>query len=186
MLLDTVSILKRYFSGDALEVVVTHGRMVTDLSVAVGRGLALPNAELCFVEEAAMLHDIGICRVEAAAIGLNGMHPYIMHGILGREILEREGLPRHALVCERHIGVGLTVADIINQKLPLPSRSMTPETLVEEIVCFADLFYSKRPGRLELRKSPDKVREKLSGFGVEKIQIFDRWMERFGMSLQAD
>ncbi len=184
MSVNTHEILSRYFAGEALEVILTHGRMVAELSLAVGRQLALSNAELRFIEEAAMLHDIGICRVEAEAIGMHGEHPYIMHGILGREILEGEGLPLHALVCERHIGVGLTEADIINQRLPLPVRDMSPTTLAEEIICFADLFYSKKPGKLERRKPVDKVRAKLAGFGGDKIQIFDSWLKRFGEALR--
>jgi len=183
MVVDAYVILRRYFAGEALEVIVTHGRVVTDLALAVGRGLALPDNELRFIGEAAMLHDIGICRVEAAGVGLHGEHPYIMHGILGREILEGEGLPLHALVCERHIGVGLSVADIVTQGLPLPLRDMSPTTLAEEIICFADLFFSKRPGKLERRKPVEKVRVKLAGFGGDKVQIFDSWLKRFGEAL---
>jgi uncharacterized protein len=145
--------------------------------------LALPETELRFLEEAAMLHDIGVCRVAAAEMGLHSGHPYIMHGILGREILDAEGLPLHALVCERHIGVGLTIDDIVTQGLPLPMRDMTPQSIGEEIVCFADLFFSKRPGRLEARKSVDKVRAKLAFHGVNKVQIFDSWLARFGAAL---
>lgn len=183
MPLDTIAILGRYLTGEALRVVVTHGRAVAGLSLAAARGLELPDAELVFIEEAAMLHDIGVCRVEAAGLGLHGGHPYIMHGILGREILEKEGLPRHALVCERHIGVGLSVADIVGQRLPLPLRDMMPVSISEEIICFADLFFSKKPGRLEQRKPAERVREKLAGFGGEKVQIFDAWMARFGAAL---
>jgi len=180
MSLDTGGVLQRYFTGEALKVMVTHGRVVADLALAIGRGQALSDTELEFIEEAAMLHDIGTCRVEAFDIGLHGPHPYIMHGILGRQILEEEGLPRHALVCERHIGVGLTVSDIVKQRLPLPQRDMIPLTVPEEIICFADLFFSKKPGRLERRKPVAKVRAKLAGFGVDKVQIFDSWLERFG------
>jgi uncharacterized protein len=183
MPVDTDAILNRYFAGEALEVVATHSRVVSRLAMAVGRGLALPDVDLLFIEEAAMLHDIGICRVEAVRIGLHGDHPYIMHGVLGREILEGEGLPLHALVCERHIGVGLSKADIVNQGLPLPLRDMSPTTLAEEIICFADLFFSKSPGKLERRKPVDKVRAKLAGFGEGKIQIFDSWLKRFGEAL---
>jgi len=178
-----ITTLKRYFRGQAQEIVVTHGSVVAELSLGIGRSLQLNDAELLFLEQAAMLHDIGICRVYAPDIGLFGRHPYIMHGILGREILEAEGLPRHALVCERHIGVGLNVTDIAGQRLPLPLRDMTPQTLAEEIVCFADLFFSKKPGKLEQMKSPFKVREKLVRFGDEKVRIFDMWLERFGSGM---
>lgn len=177
--MDLIAILEKYLAGQALEVVVTHGRCVAGLAHSVGHTLGLPATEKRFLEEAAMLHDIGICRVEAAKIGLHGEHPYIMHGILGREILESEGLPLHALVCERHIGVGLTIDDIVTQGLPLPMRDMSPRTISEEIICFADLFFSKKPGMLEQRKTVDRVRANLAGFGANKVQIFDSWMSRF-------
>lgn len=180
---DMIALLNRYFEGQTAGIVVTHGTVVATLSLDIGRRLLLSEEELLFLEQAAMLHDIGICRVYAPDIGLFGSHPYIMHGVLGREILEAEGLPLHALVCERHIGVGLSIADVSNQRLPLPLRDMTPQTLAEEIICFADLFFSKKPGKLEQRKSSSKVREKLARFGADKIQIFDVWLERFGSSL---
>ncbi len=59
-----------------------------------------------------MLHDIGIFLTNAPHIGCYGDKPYICHGYLGREILDKEGLPGHAMVCERHVGAGLTVTDI--------------------------------------------------------------------------
>lgn len=177
---DAESVLGRYFQGEALDMVVTHGAMVSGLALEVGRTLELSMEEMSFLGQAAMLHDIGICRVHAPDIGLLGCHPYLMHGILGREILEAEGLPRHALVCERHIGVGLTEADIVGQGLPLPLRDMTPQCRAEEIVCFSDLFFSKKLGELENIKSPPRVREQVGAFGGDKLQIFDRWMDCFG------
>jgi uncharacterized protein len=180
---DALAILRRYFQGGPLDMVVAHGRAVSGLSLRIGRNLGLPAEELLFLEQASLLHDIGISAVHAPDIGLFGSHPYIMHGILGRAILDEEGLPRHALVCERHIGVGLSEEDISRQQLPLPLRDMSPRTLAEEIVCFADLFYSKQPGRLELIKPVSKVRAKLARFGEEKLQIFDSWLERFGDAL---
>ena len=49
----------------------------------------------------------------------------------------------------------------------------------EQIVCFADLFYSKKPGKLGVRKSAALVRKKLLPFGVEKVAIFDAWLAQF-------
>jgi uncharacterized protein len=178
-----IQLLGRYFEGDALAIIAGHGRAVAGLALSVCRVLGLAEDECRFVEEAALLHDIGVCRIQAPKLGLERGFPYIMHGIIGREILEQEGLPRHALVCERHIGVGLTIEDIIRQGLPLPQRDMSPLSTEEEIVCFADLFYSKSPGRITHQKSPEKVRKKLAAFGEIKAHIFDRWMEQFGAGL---
>jgi uncharacterized protein len=178
-----IELLGRYFEGDALANIAGHGRAVARLALKVCHALGLAEDDCRFVEEAALLHDIGVCRIHAPKIGLEGEFPYIMHGIIGREILENEGFPRHALVCERHIGVGLTVEDIIRQQLPLPQRDMTPRSTCEQIICFADLFYSKSPGRITLQKSPGQVRTKLAGFGDDKVHIFESWMELFGAGL---
>jgi uncharacterized protein len=178
-----IELLGRYFKGDTLAVITGHGRVVADLALKICHLLGLKEDDCKFVEEAALLHDIGVCQIHAPKLGMYGAHPYIMHGIIGRKILEVENLPLHALVCERHIGVGITVVDIIGQNLPLPQRDMTPQSLHEEIICFADLFYSKSPGRINQQKSPEQVKKKLAGFGDNKVQIFDRWMELFGAGL---
>lgn len=178
-----VELLGRYFQGEALIVIAGHGRAVAGLALKVCHALGLDEDECRFVEEAALLHDIGVCRTRAPGIGLENGFPYIMHGIIGREILQQEGFPRHAMVCERHIGVGLTLEDIVRQGLPLPKRDMAPISTSEQIVCFADLFYSKSPGRIALQKSPEQVRHKLAGYGELKLNIFESWMEHFGVAL---
>ncbi len=175
-------LLARYLNGEPLAIVVEHSRHVADLALEIANSMSLPPEECLFIKEAALLHDIGVCQVHAAGLGLHGKHPYIMHGVLGRAILESEGYPLHALVCERHTGVGLTCEDIVRQDLPLPHREMCPLSLPEQIICFADLFYSKKPGRLAERKSVAQVRKKLRPFGDEKVAVFDAWLEKFGWS----
>ncbi len=175
-----IELLGRYFKAEARALIIAHGWAVAGLAGKVSARLALPESERSFIEQASLLHDIGVCRVHAPEIGAVGEHDYIMHGVLGREILEMEGFPLHALVCERHTGVGLTVEDIVSQGLPLPHRDMTPQSLPEQIICFADLFYSKKAGRIAVQKSPVNVRQKLERFGADKLQIFDIWLERFG------
>lgn len=175
-------LLARYLDGEPLEIVLEHSRHVAELALEIAARLVLTKDDRQFIEEAALLHDIGVCQVHAPGLGLHGPHPYIMHGVLGRAILEREGYPLHALVCERHTGVGLTREEIIRQKLPLPHREMCPQSLPEQIICFADLFYSKKPGRLGQRKTVEQVRNNLRPFGEDKVAIFDLWLEQFGSS----
>jgi uncharacterized protein len=172
-------LLSRYLDIKPLEIVIEHSRYVADLALEVAGRLSVAEAKRQFIEEAALLHDIGVCQVLAPGLGLHGAHPYIMHGVLGRTILDREGYPLHGLVCERHTGVGLTCEDIIRQNLPLPHRDMCPQSLSEEIICFADLFYSKTPGRLSERKSVAHIRKKLLPFGIEKVAVFDAWLIKF-------
>ena len=172
-------ILARYLKGESFEIVLEHSRCVAALALEIAERQLLAEHDRLFIAEASMLHDIGVCQVDAPGLGLHGEHPYIMHGVLGRAILEIEGYPLHALVCERHTGVGLTCEDIVRQGLPLPHRDMCPQSLSEQIICFADLFYSKKPGRLGERKSVAQVRKKLLPFGEEKVAVFDGWLERF-------
>lgn len=175
----TIDLLNRYLAGNSLEIVLEHSRYVAALAVEISDHLILSEEQRIFIEEAALLHDIGVSQVHAPGLGLYGPQQYIMHGFLGREILEREGYPLHGLVSERHTGVGLTSEDIVRQKLPLPHRDMCPQSLSEQIVCFADLFYSKKAGRLGERKTVEHVRKNLLHFGEEKVAIFDAWMTKF-------
>ena len=118
-----------------------------------------------------MLHDIGVFLTHAPEIYCMGDQPYICHGVLGAELMRADGYPRHALVCERHTGTGLTVADIIAQNLPLPHRDMCPVSLEEKLVCFADKFYSKsNPDR---EKPLDKVRKSVARYGEDSLRRFE-------------
>jgi uncharacterized protein len=178
--MNAAALLEKYFTNPvALSIILEHSRLVAAKALGIADSLGRAGIDRRFVEEAALLHDIGVCRTAVPRIGCHGSEPYIRHGIIGREILEAEGLPRHALVCERHIGVGLTVEDIRNQGLPLPEREMAPVSLEERIVCFADLFYSKKPAATDVEKSPDAVRSNLARFGANKVAIFDDWFREF-------
>ncbi|HEU0265257.1 MAG TPA: HD domain-containing protein [Geobacterales bacterium] len=175
------ALLYKYFHNNeqGLRIVLEHSRLVATKALTVARSLSLPTEEISFIEEAALLHDIGVCRVSAPDIGCHGELPYICHGVMGADILNHEGLPRHALVCERHIGVGLTIEDIRRQGLPLPERPMVPESREERIVAFADLFFSKRPDSPTHERTVPEVRAALQRFGGEKVAIFDTWLAEF-------
>jgi uncharacterized protein len=161
-------------------ILLNHGREVAALATAVAARLAdRQPVDAAFVTEAAWLHDIGIGLTDTPRLGCHGRAPYLAHGVLGAELLRAAGLPRHALVCERHIGVGLSVADIDRQKLPLPRRDMRPRSVEEEIVAYADLFFSKVPDGSGGPRSADQVRGKLGRYGAFKVAIFDAWHARF-------
>jgi uncharacterized protein len=130
-----------------------------------------------------MLHDIGICFTDAPEIGCFGNLPYLAHGYKGRELLENEGLHHIAPVCERHIGVGITIDDIRNNSLPIPLRDMTPQTIEEKIICYADKFYSKSASNLSQPKALAKVQKSLRKYGEEKWKVFEEMMNLFGTEL---
>jgi uncharacterized protein len=178
--MNSVGLLEKYFPDPySCKIILEHSRMVAAKALHVSRNLDGVEVDLDFLEEAAMLHDIGVCRTSSPKFGCHGIEPYIRHGIIGREILEKEGLPLHALICERHIGVGLTEEDIRSQGLPLPERDMKPHSLEEKIVCFADLFYSKNPENIIREKTIAKIRLNLAKFGAHKVGIFDDWIKEF-------
>jgi hypothetical protein len=177
---DPLEIIRKYYKpGSQLyETLVIHSEKVRDkaLECINRRGLEVDKD---FVASAAMVHDIGIFRCDAPDIYCHGSLPYICHGVEGRKILEAEGLPQHALVCERHTGSGLTIDDIIRQKLPLPHRDMTPQTLEEKLICYADKFYSKS-GDIRAEKSFDRVLRSMERHGSETLSRFLALHSLFG------
>ena len=176
--MNPLEIIDKYCKDEELRhILLVHSRAVADKALTIARNHPELQADEQFIEEAALLHDIGIVRVNAPAIACVGTEPYICHGILGAEILRAEGLERHALVCERHTGTGLTLQQIIAQQLPLPHRDMQPVSIEEQIVCFADKFFSKT--RLESEKSAEQARRSLEKFGEEGLVKFDAWCTCF-------
>jgi uncharacterized protein len=157
-----------------------HVVLVTAKALKIARRLKLKAEQQLFIEEAGMLHDIGIVHVNAEKMGCHGTLPYICHITEGRKILEEEGLPRHALVAENHIGVGgLTKEEIIEEKLPLPHRDMLCSTIEEKIISYADLFYSKNPKKIFVEKPIKQVRDKVKKYGKREEKLFKEWSKMF-------
>lgn len=167
-----IDIFSRVYGNqqDLLATVLTHSEAVAGLALDIARRKNL-NVDLDFVKEAALLHDVGVIRCHAPSILCMGELPYICHGIEGRKILEQEGMPRHALVCERHTGSGLTVEDIIAQNLPLPHRDMCPQSPEEKLICYADKFFSKS-GELTRQKPLEKVIAQMEKLGQGPLRRF--------------
>ena len=92
-------------------------------------------------------------------------------------MMRSEGLPCHARVCERHTGAGISIGEIQCQGLPLPERDFLPETLEEQVICYADKFYSKT--HLDREKTLEQARQSLTKFGTAGLTRFDKWMEMF-------
>ena len=162
------------------QIYLPHVALVTAKALQIASRLGMSAAQLRFIEEASMLHDIGVVRVVPYCLPTETQHPYLCHAPLGRAMLEDEGLPRHALVAERHVGVGITRQEILEQGLPLPARDMVPESLEERIIGWADLFYSKRPERLWREASVPDVERHIARFGARQHEVFRQWLREFG------
>ncbi len=173
-------IISEYYpAGSPLrDIYMRHCRSVADLALDIARdhNLSLdPDA----IEEAAMLHDIGIFRTDAPSIHCHGTEPYLAHGVIGAQLLRQLGVDETvARVAERHTGAGITREDIEAQNLPLSPADYLPETLLEKLICYADKFYSKSG---DMRRKPlDRVRASIARFGSDSLARFDTLHSMFG------
>jgi uncharacterized protein len=175
-----LEIIRRHYKSNtkAYDILISHSEAVTEKCLDIANNIPELNPDLDFIMEAAMLHDIGIIKTNTPRLGCFGEHAYICHGYLGSEMLANEALPEHALVCERHTGIGLTIEDIESQNLPLPIRDYVPHTLEEQIICFADTFYSKS-NNLKKEKSVKEVLNSIEKFGLKNVKRFNEWCEVF-------
>lgn len=177
--MDYQSIIDKYYPEDTAlrRILITHSQSVARKALQIVSLHPELHLDARFVEEAAMLHDLGIFRTDAPGIQCFGSEPYICHGRIGAEILRSEGYERHARVCERHTGAGLTLHDIVSQHLPLPQQDFLPETTEEQLICYADKFYSKT--HLDREKTLQQAEKSLAKFGPEGVLRFQQWERMF-------
>ncbi|MDR0896083.1 MAG: HD domain-containing protein [Prevotellaceae bacterium] len=168
-------IIDKYYpeQSELKVLLLDHSHRVVEKALALAMKHRELKLDLRFLTEAGMLHDIGIFLTDAPAIHCHGSKPYICHGYLGANLLREDELYRHALVCERHTGAGLSLDEIVKQNLPLPHRDMLPVTLEEQLICFADKFFSKSHAQKE--KTVGEARKSLARYGKEGLARFDRW-----------
>lgn len=174
-----LDLIDKYYPQDneLKHILNVHSRSVADKALWIAGKHPELNLDTVFLEEAAMLHDIGIFLTYAPGIQCFGTEPYICHGYLGAGLVRKEGFPRHALVCERHTGAGLSLKDIMDQKLPVPHREMLPVSMEEQVICFADKFFSKT--HLDREKTVEGARKSIAKYGDEGLQRFNNWCKLF-------
>ena len=183
-----------------------HSRQVCARALQIVERHPELGANRNLVEAGAMLHDIGIFLTDAPGIHCHGTAHYILHGSLGAQLLrnEAEQLKEEKLqevqlqevelqevqlqeelhfyealarICERHTGTGLTRQTIIERGLPDPQQDLLPETIEEQIICYADKFYSK--SHLERERTIPQTLQSLEKFGDEGVEKFRHWTELF-------
>ena len=184
--MDPIQIIDKYYSNqiELRNILLTHSQQVAERSLRIIDNHPELGIDRQFIYEAAMLHDIGIFLCDAPNIYCYGTHQYIEHGYLGAELLRKEGLPLHAGVAERHTGAGITADQIEREEYPIPIANYIPLTIEEELICYADKFYSK--SRLTETATLSKVRYSLWLYGSEAVQRFDRWQQTFEPGLSAE
>ena len=177
--MDAFDIILRYYPhDDALRrLLLHHSRQVMRRALRIAARHPELGMDRAFLVQAALLHDVGIFMTNAPGIHCHGKHPYLLHGYLGAELLRSHGMNRLARVCERHTGTGLTPEQIAAQQLPLPPGSYVPETPEEQLLCYADKFYSK--SHLDRCKTLPQAEKTISRFGDEGLQRFLLWERMF-------
>lgn len=200
--MDYLALLHRYYPEDnALRrMLLHHSRQVCARALQIVERHPELGANRNLVEAGAMLHDIGIFLTDAPGIHCHGTAHYMLHGSLGAQLLrnEAEQLKEEkrqeeqlkeeqlqevhfyealARICERHTGTGLTRQTIIERGLPDPQQDLLPETIEEQIICYADKFYSK--SHLERERTIPQTLQSLEKFGDEGVEKFRHWTELF-------
>ena len=178
--MNPLKIIQKYYKPQTklYRTLVRHSQNVTKKALAIAKNYQGEKLDLKFIEESAMLHDIGIFLTNAPDIGCFGEEHYLRHGYWGGKILRKEGLMAHARVCERHLGVGLTKAEIIKNKIPLPKKDFVPKTTAEEIVCLADLFYSKK-ANLNQEKTLAEIRSTYQKYGRTQRARLEKLIKKY-------
>ena len=94
--MDPLNILAKFYDrkSKAFEILVAHGRRVACKALGAADSVAHLKPDLEFIFNAAMLHDIGILHTDSPGFGCKGKYPYVCHGYLGREMLDRIWLPQ--------------------------------------------------------------------------------------------
>ena len=196
--MDYLALIHRYYPEDnALRrMLLHHSRQVCARALQIVERHPELGANRHLVEAGSMLHDIGIFLTDAPGIHCHGTAHYMLHGSLGAQLLrnEAEQLKEEQLqaiqlqeelhfyealarICERHTGTGLTRQTIIEWGLPDPHQDLLPETIEEQIICYADKFYSK--SHLERERTIPQTLQSLEKFGDEGVEKFRHWTELF-------
>ena len=81
-------------------------------------------------------------------------------------------------------GMPWCVEDIQRQRLPLPVRDMRPASIEEEIICYADKFYSKNSDQTPNPRSIEEIIAMLRHYGERPARRFEAWARRFENGLR--
>jgi uncharacterized protein len=113
------------------------------------------------IKDGALLHDIGVYLIDEK----EKKKEYWKHGKKGYLICKKEKLnDLIGRICLTHVGVG------IGKNIPI--------TLEEEIVAYADKFFSKFPPR---KKTLKIIRKKVDKYKKNDLIIFNRWHKKFNI-----
>ena len=67
--------------------------------------------------------------------------------------------------------------DIVGQNLPLPHHDFLPVTIEEQMVCYADKFFSKT--KLDREKTLQQAERSVAKHGEKGLLRFRQWEQMF-------
>lgn len=89
--MDFFKIINKYYPNrKARDILIQHSRSVADKVLEITQNHPELGMDTVFLEEGAMVHDIGIFLTHAPAIGCGGEAPYLCHGYLGADLMRQE------------------------------------------------------------------------------------------------
>ena len=174
------SLHKKYAPSDKVfNLIFTHCQIIADVAEQLITDNHL-EVDTNLVKVGCLLHDIGVYPIFDEEGGRREGMYYITHGTRGEDILKAEGYPEIIWrIASHHTGVGLTAADIREQKLPLPEQDYLAETKEETLVMYADKFHSKSP--YPHFNSYEYYKEIVESFGEGKSKKFEKMAQEFGV-----
>ena len=112
--MDYNSLLYKYYpeDDDLRRLLLKHSRQVADRCLLIASRHPELELDTDFLEEAAMLHDIGVRWCHAPSIFCTGEEHYIRHGLIGGQLLRKQtkslnGLPNGIYIVNgRKVAVG--------------------------------------------------------------------------------
>lgn len=128
------------------------------------------------IKAGALVHDIGLYN--CLDDNFQKVVRYATHGLIGYEILKKEGVEEKVARFSLCHTAGLTKEEIIAQEIPMEAKDYIPITLEEEIVSYADTFHSKgHPGF----NTYEKMEDKYSKYGDNAVTMLRRFRKKFGL-----
>lgn len=168
---------RKYAKTEAdFRLIFTHSTIVKEIAMQLLDAKQALQLDRELVRVGCMLHDIGVYDVIVDGAYVQA----VRHGVIGEEILKKEGFPEAIWrIASHHTGTGLTAEDVAAQELPIPPADYLAETDEERLVMYADKFHTKGIPR-PFFNSFEECRESLGRFGEDKVEKFDALAEQFG------
>ncbi len=155
---EAIRLLKKYSTNqESFKRVLAHARAVQKVALRIAKGI--PDIDINYIKIGSLLHDIGRFQAKKTET----------HGIVGAEILRKEGLSEYATIAERHLGAGISKQDIEEQQIGLPLKDYMPLTKEEKIITHADNLI-RGDKEIQTDQAVDRYRSELGDKVAEKIR----------------